>query len=260
MSIVENGEFKGKKFDEIINKYGHAIIGSKISKERFPLLVKLINSRENLSVQVHPDDKYALENENDYGKTEAWYVIDAKPGAKIVAGTKSCNKERFYKAVVENKCEELLNYIEVKKGDVFLINSGMIILEIQQNSDITYRVYDYGRPRKLHIAKAMDVINFSLKAENLSNTKIKECNGYSISKLCKNKYFAIVKVKVKSEYKDIGEEERFHIITCVEGKGIISGNGVVSEIKCGDSFFIPANLEEYKIQGNMSVLKSYVVI
>ena len=209
---------------------------------------------------MHPDDKYALENENDYGKTEAWYVIDAKPGAKIVAGTKSCNKERFYKAVVENKCEELLNYIEVKKGDVFLINSGMIILEIQQNSDITYRVYDYGRPRKLHIAKAMDVINFSLKAENLSNTKIKECNGYSISKLCKNKYFAIVKVKVKSEYKDIGEEERFNIITCVEGKGIISGNGVASEIKCGDSFFIPANLEEYKIQGNMSVLKSYVVI
>ena len=169
---------------------------------------------------------------------------------------------------MEIKCEELLNYIEVKKGDVFLINSGMIhaigsgmiILEIQQNSDITYRVYDYGRPRKLHIAKAMDVINFSLKAENLSNTKIKECNGYSISKLCKNKYFAIVKVKVKSEYKDIGEEERFHIITCVEGKGIISGNGVASEIKCGDSFFIPANLEEYKIQGNMSVLKSYVVI
>ena len=217
---------------------------------------------------MHPDDKYALENENDYGKTEAWYVIDAKPGAKIVAGTKPCNKERFYKAVMENKCEELLNYIEVKKGDVFLINSGMIhaigsgmiILEIQQNSDITYRVYDYGRPRKLHITKAMDVINFSLKAENLSNTKIKECNGYSISKLCKNKYFAIVKVKVKSEYKDIGEEERFHIITCVEGKGIISGNGVVSEIKCGDSFFIPANLEEYKIQGNMSVLKSYVVI
>ena len=96
--------------------------------------------------------------------------------------------------MVENKCEEFLNYIEVKKGDVFLINSGMIhaigsgmiILEIQQNSDITYRVYDYGRPRKLHIAKAMDVINFSLKAENLSNTKIKECNGYSISKLCKN--------------------------------------------------------------------------
>ena len=109
MSIVENGEFKGKKFDEIINEYGPAIIGSKISEERFPLLVKLINSRENLSVQVHPDDKYALENENDYGKTEAWYVIDAKPGAKIVAGTKSCNKERFYKAVVENKCEELLN-------------------------------------------------------------------------------------------------------------------------------------------------------
>ncbi|MCQ2969400.1 MAG: class I mannose-6-phosphate isomerase, partial [Clostridium sp.] len=196
ISIVENGKFKGMRFDEIIKTYGHDIIGNKVSIERFPLLVKLINSRENLSVQVHPDDKYALKNDNDYGKTEAWYIIDAKPGAKLIVGTKSCNKEMFYKAIIENRCEEFLNYIDVKKGDAFLIKSGMIhaicggtiILEIQQNSDITYRVYDYGRPRKLHIEKAIDIIDFSLQAENLSNNEIKNYNGYSLSKLCENQY------------------------------------------------------------------------
>ena len=164
--VVANGYLKGKKFDEIIAEFGHALVGSKVSTEKFPLLVKLINSREKLSVQVHPGDEYAQRFENQFGKTEAWYVVDAKPGAKLIVGTKNCNKEVFEKAIAEGKSEEYLNVVEVKKGDCFLINSGLvhaiceglIIAEIQQNSDVTYRVYDYGRPREIHVEKSLDVI------------------------------------------------------------------------------------------------------
>ena len=148
VSIVINGYLKGQTLQEIIEEYGHDLVGSKVGVEKFPLLVKLINSREKLSVQVHPGDEYAMKNENELGKTEAWYVIDAKPNAKLIVGTKNCTKKEFEKAIEENRTEDYLNVIDVKKGDTFLINSGMvhaiceglIIAEIQQNSDVTYRV------------------------------------------------------------------------------------------------------------------------
>ena len=268
ISVVENGYLKGKNLRELIKKYGHDLVGSKISIERFPLLVKVINSREKLSVQVHPGDEYAMKNENDYGKTEAWYVIDAKPEAKIIIGTKNCSKEEFTKAVEENRCEGYLNFVNVKKGDAFLISSGMVhaiceglvIEEIQQNSDITYRVYDYGRPREIHVEKSLDVIDFSLNAENLANGEMEACNGYKKYKICENQYFAIVKINIEKQYKDISEKERFHIITCVEGEGIITSGTITEKIKCTDSFFIPANLGEYTLKGNLTVLKSYVAV
>jgi len=157
VGVVENGKYKGIRFDDLIKKYGHSLVGSKISTEKLPLLVKLINSREKLSVQVHPGDYYAAKYEDDYGKTEAWYVIDAKPNATLIVGTKECNKEQFEAAIKSGEVEKYLNKIDVKKGDCFLINSGLIhaicegviIAEIQQNSDVTYRVYDYGRPREI---------------------------------------------------------------------------------------------------------------
>ena len=157
--VVANGELKGKTFLEIIDDLGHDLVGTKVSTEKFPLLVKLINSKEKLSVQVHPGDEYAKAHENSLGKTESWYVVDAKPGAKLIVGTKNCDKATFAKAIEEGKSEDYLNIIEVKKGDFFLINSGLVhaiceglvIAEIQQNSDITYRVYDYGRPREIHV-------------------------------------------------------------------------------------------------------------
>ena len=124
--VVANGELKGKRFDEIIAEFGHALVGSKVSTEKFPLLVKLINSREKLSVQVHPGDEYAQRVENEFGKTEAWYVVDAKPGAKLIVGTKNCDKAVFAKAIEEGKSEDYLNIIDVKKGDCFLINSGLV--------------------------------------------------------------------------------------------------------------------------------------
>ena len=265
VGIVANGELKGKTFLDIIEKLGHDLVGTKVSTEKFPLLVKLINSREKLSVQVHPGDEYAAIHENSLGKTEAWYVVEAKPGAKLIVGTKNCDKATFAKAIEEGRSEDYLNVIPVKKGDCFLINSGLvhaiceglIIAEIQQNSDITYRVYDYGRPREIHVEKSLDVIKFDLEAKNLSNNEVKEFDGFSRVDFCENEYFGIQKFDITTEWTDESDKERFFILTCVEGNGTIEGEGFSEEIKMGDSFLIPATLGKYTVKGNITVLKSY---
>ena len=263
--IVANGKLKGKSFTEIIEEFGHSLVGTKVSTEKFPLLVKLINSREKLSVQVHPGDEYAKRVENEFGKTEAWYVVAAKSGAKLIVGTKNCDKAVFAKAIEEGKCEDYLNVIEVKKGDCFFINSGLvhaiceglIIAEIQQNSDVTYRVYDYGRPREIHVEKSLDVINFDLEAANLSNNEVVKFDGFSKVDFCENEYFGMQKINVENQWSDCSNEEKFFILTFVEGNGIIEGEGFSEEIKMGDSYLIPATLGKYVVKGNIEVIKSY---
>jgi Phosphomannose isomerase len=265
--IAANGEFKGIRFDELIKEYGISIVGVKVSLEKLPLLVKLINSREKLSVQVHPGDEYAAKYEGDYGKTEAWYVVDAKPDATLIVGTKKCTKEEFEAAIKSGEVEKYLNKIDVKKGDCFLINSGLIhaicegviIAEIQQNSDVTYRVYDYGRPREIHVEKALDVTNFELQCENLKGEEA-EFYGNKKSLLCKNEYFGIEKFTIEEVLKDNSDTDKFEILTCVDGEGMIEGDGYSEKIKMGDSYLIPATLGNYKIKGKLTVLKSYPVV
>lgn len=176
-SKIRNGEYKGLTLEELIKHYGDIVFGKSIEKitDRFPLLIKFIDANDKLSVQVHPDDEYAMKFEDDFGKTEMWYIVDAEPGAKLVYGLKKgITKEDFIKAIENNDFDEILREIEVKKGDVVFIpagtihaiGKGILIAEIQQSSDITYRVYDWnrvgldGKPRELHIEKALDVINF----------------------------------------------------------------------------------------------------
>lgn len=265
IGVVANGEYRGEKFDVLIHKYGHDLVGKRVCIDKFPLLVKLIDSKDKLSIQVHPDDEYAQKYENEFGKTEAWYVIDAKPGAKLIIGTKNCNKEIFKKAIELGNYDEYLNTIEVKKGDCFLINSGLIhaigeglvIAEIQQNSDITYRVYDYGRPREIQVEKSLEVINFNLQAINLSNNKIVDYDGYSKIELSNNQYFGMEKYNIKEIWKDKSNEDKFSIITCVEGRGIVKAENFKEAILKGDSFIIPSTLGEYSIEGNVEIIKSY---
>ena len=267
ISIVSNGYLKGKTFEELIKEYGTELLGESFENKEFPLLVKLINSKEKLSVQVHPSDEYAKRVENSLGKTEAWYVVDAKPGASLIVGTKNCDKAIFEKAIREGKTEEYLNKIEVKKGDCFLINSGLvhaicegvIIAEIQQSSDITYRIYDYGRPREIHVEKSMDVIDFNLKPINASGKKLVSFCGYEKGILCASEYFTIEKYVVSSEVSENSDINKFFIFTCVDGKGtIISEDGTKMDILKGDSILIPAKLGKYTIQGELTLLKSYV--
>ena len=267
MSIVSNGYLKGKTFEELIKEYGTELLGESFENKEFPLLVKLINSKEKLSVQVHPSDEYAKRVENSLGKTEAWYVVDAKPGASLIVGTKNCDKAIFEKAIREGKTEEYLNKIEVKKGDCFLINSGLvhaicegvIIAEIQQSSDITYRIYDYGRPREIHVEKSMDVIDFNLKSINASGKKLVSFDGYEKGILCSSEYFTIEKYVVSNEVSENSDVSKFFIFTCVDGKGtIISEDGTKMDILKGDSILIPAKLGKYTMQGKLTLLKNYV--
>lgn len=267
MSIVANGELKGKTFNELIIEYGADIVGEEFKNTNFPLLVKLINSKEKLSVQVHPNDGYAKKYENSLGKTEAWYVIDAKPGASLIVGTKNCDKDLFENAIKEGRTEEYLNKIEVKKGDCFLIKSGLvhaicegvIIAEIQQSSDITYRIYDYDRPRELHVKKSLDVIDFDLKAINLSNKRLENFKGYERGVLCSSEYFTIEKYVISESLVESSDINRFFVFTCVDGSGeIICNDGKVVDILKGDSVLIPAILGEYRIKGQVTLLKSYV--
>lgn len=263
--IVENGEFKGMKFDELIGELGHKLVGEKIGTDTFPLLIKLINANDKLSVQVHPGDEYARVADNDLGKTEAWYVVDAKEGASLIVGTKNCDKKIFEEAIKKGDLTPYLNQISVKRGDMFYVKSGLVhaicegvvIAEIQQNSDTTYRVYDYGRGREIHVEKALDVIDFSLKGERVKGITIHE-DGYDKTVLCIGEYFAIEKYEIKESAKEESDKDRFYLFTCVEGNGeIIWDNGSL-KIKMGDSILIPAYLGKYELRGEFTLLKSFV--
>ena len=263
---VANGELKGKGFDEVIKEYGNKFLGNSISiDEDFPLLIKLITAKDKLSVQVHPNDEYAKRVENDLGKTEAWYVVDAEEGSSLIVGTKDCDKETFKKAIEDGNLDKYLNKIPVKKGDFFYVQSGLVhaicegilIAEIQQSSDTTYRVYDYNRGREIHVEKALDVIDFSLKGENTQGITIKN-DGYDKTYLCLGEYFTIQKYEVNTSVKEASDEDRFYLFTCVDGEGTIKYNGGEEKISMGDSIFIPASLGEYELCGKFTLLKSYV--
>lgn len=265
MSIVSNGEYKNLTLDKLIKLEGEKILGDKIDKDKFPLLIKLINAKDKLSVQVHPNDEYGKRVEDELGKTEIWYVVEAFEGANIVVGTKDCTKEQFKKAIDDGNLDKYLNKISVKKGEVYFVKSGLvhaigqgvIIAEIQQNSDTTYRVYDYNRGRELHIDKALDVIDFSFKGEQSIGLKVENENFNKIFySLCDK--FSLELYEIKSSLQEESDRERFCIFTCVEGEGVIYFNEGKEKVKYGDSILIPAYLGKYEIKGNLKVLKSYV--
>lgn len=262
---VLNGEFKGIAFDKIIEIKGEELLGTKICKDKFPLLVKLINAKDKLSVQVHPEDSYAAKVEGELGKTEVWYVVEAFEGANLIVGTKDCSKEQFVEAIETGNFDKYLNKIKVKKGEVYFVKSGLvhaigegvIIAEIQQNSDTTYRVYDYGRGRELHVDKALDVIDFNLKGEKSSGIEVSG-EGYKKTYYCLCEHFSLEAYDINISLKETSDKERFYIFTCVEGEGEILYSHGSESIKKGDSILIPAALGEYEIKGNLKVLKSYV--
>lgn len=255
LSIVENGVFAGKSLAILIEEYGEALVGTNVSSTQFPLLVKLIHATDDLSVQVHPDDIYAKREENELGKTECWYVLDAAQDAVLVVGTTDCTKQAFQEAALNGKLEPLLNTIPVKKGDFFYIPSGLIhaigkgvvIAEIQQSSDITYRVYDYNRGRETHLKKALEVADFSLTPKLPISDTI----------LCSGEYFVVEKLNVCGSLAKTSNVLCFDILTCVDGSGSIVHDGNTTTIALGDSILIPATLGNYEIFGELTLLQSY---
>ncbi len=263
-NIITNGKYNGKNLQEIIDIEKEKLIGNKIDVDRFPLLLKFLDSSTELSIQVHPDDKYAIENENDLGKTEAWVVLKADKDAYMYLGAKDCNKEELELAIGNNEIKKYVNKVNVKEGDVYFIKSGLIhsmkgvlVLEIQQNSDVTYRVYDGDNGRKLHIKKAMDVIDLSLLAEKSYGLSY-ENDDYKKIYYCYDKNFMLEKYIIKTKIEEKSDNERFYLITCIGGNGIIEYDLGTETINIGETVMIPATLGDYKIVGELEILKTYV--
>lgn len=250
---VRSGQYKGQSLSQLWKN--HRELFGNIEGEVFPLLVKKIEARDDLSIQVHPDDKYAKESENGaLGKTECWYVLDCEADGSIIIGHNAKTKSEVRKMITENRWEELLREIPVVKGDFFQIEPGTIhaikrntsIMEIQQNSDITYRLYDYerrmdGELRELHINKSIDVIKvpFEDKKISVSNGKV----------LVSCQYYTVIKYDIE-ESKIFKQDKCFQIISIISGTGSINGYPIVE----GESFVVPFAYGEYIIKGKIEIL------
>ncbi|MDY2883009.1 MAG: type I phosphomannose isomerase catalytic subunit [Romboutsia timonensis] len=221
-----------------------------------PILIKIINAEDTLSVQVHPDDKYARKYENDNGKAECWYILEAKEDATLICGIEEGYDRESLNTLIENQqIEKCLKKISVQPGDMIYIPSGTIhaiqggikLVEIQQSSDITYRMYDWGRNRELHIKKSLDVIDY--------NNKNKCGKIENFSKLI-TPYFSVEKLNISGIYKDKVNSD-FCTFTVTAGSGIIKYNDVEINIKKEETVYILKNTV-YIIEGNLTLLKSYI--
>lgn len=267
-NLIDGGEYNGESLDKIIEENGKESIVGKRSLDfpYFPVLIKLIDAKDNLSIQVHPDNEYAKRVENEFGKTEIWYVLDASDDAQLVYGFKEkITSEEFRKAIEENTLTDVLNSVKVKKGDLFFIEAGTVhaigkgtlIAEIQQNSNSTYRVYDYGRvgadgkPRELHIDKAVDVSKTEPPKYDIKPMgETKDCTNYKSTLLTKCDLFTVNHYEISESITLNADENSFNHILVVDGEGKINHK----DFKKGDSFFVPANFGDYEISGCCEVI------
>ena len=270
-SFIENGPYAGMSLADYVKTFPEAAGTRAQAFPAFPILFKLIDAKDNLSVQVHPDDAYALRVEGEYGKTEMWVVLDCQPGAKLVYGfRKPVTKEEFRAHIQENTLMELVNEVEVHKGDVFFIQSGtlhaigkgIVIAEIQQNSDTTFRVYDYnrlgadGKPRQLHLERAAEVMNYA-PMYRAADT-LPPCPPDGVQEVLTCEYFRVRRAEVETRIPLATDGESFTHLMCVRGEGNIVCGGKVYPFRQGDSYFLPAALGEYAVEGDGSLVLSGV--
>ncbi|MBQ8296470.1 MAG: class I mannose-6-phosphate isomerase [Ruminococcus sp.] len=272
-SIIADGEYAGKALTEYLAENPDALGTNCERFEFFPVLIKLIDACDNLSVQVHPDNEYAQRVEGEYGKTEMWYIVDCDEGASLIYGFKEeISKEDFRRAIEENTLLDKVNAVPVKKGDVFFINSGtlhaigkgILIAEIQQNSNTTYRVYDYGRvgadgkPRELHVEKALEVTELKPAPEQRRFIPLElegRCAGTVVKLLADCDYFTVSKAELNNSlYIAEADERSFIHVLAVEGSAVLSDGSGKMSVKKGESVFIPADSGKYTIKGNCSII------
>lgn len=272
VSVVSNGFFKGKSLNELINDFPEQVLGTKVFEQfgkQFPLLFKYLDAREDLSIQVHPNDELAAKRHNSFGKTEMWYVMQADDEARLIVGFKEKSSSEEYIQHLENKT--LLNILDtkkVKKGDVFFletgtvhaIGAGTVIAEIQQTSDITYRLYDFdrvdanGNARELHVDLALEAINYDkveaqkeyLKIENTSN-EVVDCS-----------YFTTNFIPLNGNLNVNKNQNSFTVYMCVDGDFELILNEEKCNYKKGDTVLIPASLTDFQLSGKGSLLEIYI--
>ncbi len=262
-NTIISGEYKGMKLSELWDR--HPEIFGNIGGDRFPLLVKIIDAKNDLSIQVHPDDAYAKVHENgSLGKTECWYIMDCAENATLVMGHNARTREELADMINGHKWSELIREIPIHKGDFFQINPGTVhaikggtlILETQQNSDITYRVYDYdrlqnGKPRQLHVQQSIDVI--TVPAASMDDCKVltQGMPADRLNRLFGCAYFTVYKIDVKNGFSFNGDLP-FLLMSVLSGSGTVNGMG----IKKGDHILLPSDIGETKLTGNMELIAS----
>lgn len=276
LSYIENGKYAGKTLVEVIEKNKEEILGKEIVerfKGKFPLLIKYLDINDRLSVQVHPSDEYALRVEGEFGKSECWYVMEASEDATLILGIKKGITKEIFKEKVEKKdFTGLFNTVKVKKGDFINLLPGVVhatlegsilICEVQQNSDTTYRIYDFdrlvdGKLRELHIDKALDVIDFEGDIQVTTSENRQKISLVDAIKeeLVRGQYFNVDKYMISGEFED-ETNKNFKILSILDGDGEIICNEEVYPIKKGDTYFVPAGLKTL-IKGKVEVLKSYL--
>ena len=267
---IMGGEFDGMKLSDFVNEHPEAVGSGFKSGDSFPVLVKLIDAKNDLSVQVHPNDEYAHKYENDNGKTEMWYVIDAAPDSELIYGfNEELSKEEFRKAIENNTLMEKLRRVPVKQGDVFFIEpgtlhaigKGILIAEIQQSSNVTYRVYDYGRlgadgkPRPLHIEKALEVTNTKPLDPERPVYGL-ELDGVVTQLLADCKYFNVNRHRLIKELELYADKNSFAHVLMIGGSGgeLVADNHRL-ELTMGSSVFVPAGTGAFAIKGNCDANK-----
>ena len=271
---IVGGECDGMNLADYIEKNGKAILGTNCERfENFPVLIKFIDAKDPLSIQVHPSDEFALEVEKEYGKTEMWYVMDCDEGASLYFGVnREITKEEFIERINNNTILEVLNKVDVKKGDCFFIEAGTIhaigagilICEIQQNSNTTYRVYDYdrrgadGKPRELHVEKAAMVSKFTPSDTEDKQQAAVAVEGGTKKLLATCKYFTTEKYECETKVDIMADEKSFVSITVLDGEGKVIGCENEIEFKSADSVFVPANAGKITVEGECSFIVTTV--
>jgi mannose-6-phosphate isomerase len=275
VSTVSEGRFKGMLLTELVAQFGADLLGTKVVEQfgnSFPLLIKFIDAQSDLSVQVHPDDILAKERHNSKGKTEMWYVIDCTDDAVIRCGLSApLNKQEYKERIANDSIMDVVAKHKSQPGQLYFIPAGTIhaicagnlIAEIQQNSDITYRVYDYnrkdkdGKTRQLHTEEATDAINYTYPLDIRPTAEVID---KTTDKAISCKYFTVDILKSDSEetFDVSGNGESFVILVAVGGNGSLTAGGSTTEIKQGDTILLPATIKDVKLNLNGTVLKVYI--
>ncbi len=253
-NVVANGPLSGQTLGEIAKQYRRELVGLIAPyQDRFPLLIKFLFPTDKLSVQVHPDDEGARRTGQPFGKTECWYVLEAKPGARLALGLKpDVTLQEFEASIHGTRAEELLNWIEVQPGDmlyvaagtVHTIGGGMILLETQQSSDITFRLYDYGRPRELHIEAGLAAIKLNNRAG-----KVVHGHGDDPRYLIRSPFFQVEKIRLKSMLEVGMTPESPHVLVAAGGAGIVESPGMEPvSFACGEAIVVPASVPRYSVR------------
>ncbi len=266
---ITNGKFKGMTLSNLWSN--HRELFGNMAGDKFPLLTKILDANDNLSVQVHPDNEYAKKNENgELGKTECWYIIDCDDDAEMIFGHNAKSKEELEYMVSNNKWSDLLRRVKVNKGDFFYVPSGTIhalckgtlVLETQQNSDTTYRVYDYdrvdsnGNKRELHVDKSIAVTTVP-HVENKPNYSIIENDNFKLTTFLSNEFFSVHKLDVFTEYSST-QNKPFELYSVIDGNGKLVSNSNEYSLNKGDNFILPNNFGEFKLIGNLQLIISHM--